>query len=318
MTAVLVVLSVLSVLVVTGLLAHGNPMPVGSAGFWRIAALRTSNLTVIAVVAIAQATATVAFQTITENRIITPSIMGFESLYTAVQTTAVYTLGIAGVAAVRGPGQFLLQVGVMGGLAMALYGSLLSGRYANLQIMLLMGLVIGGGLAAVSSFMQRLLTPSEFDVLTARLFGSVANADPEVLPVAVPLVLLGVYVLWARSRRLNVMALGKNAAVGLGVEHRRELLGTLLLIAVLTATSTALIGPMVFFGFLVATLAYQLADTYDHRLLFPVAALTAFTVLGGAYFTMKNIFYAQGVVSIIIELAGGTVFLIMILRKGRL
>ena len=53
-------------------------------------------------------------------------------------------------------------------------------------------------------------------------------------------------------------------------------------------------------------------------LIFPVAVLTAFTILAGAYFVMKNVFYAQGMVSILIELVGGTVFLIVILRKGRL
>jgi iron complex transport system permease protein len=84
------------------------------------------------------------------------------------------------------------------------------------------------------------------------------------------------------------------------------------------ATSTALVGPMTFLGFLVATLAYQFADTHDHRLIFPVAVLTSFTILAGAYFVMKNVFYAQGMVSILIELVGGTVFLIVILRKGRL
>jgi iron complex transport system permease protein len=87
---------------------------------------------------------------------------------------------------------------------------------------------------------------------------------------------------------------------------------------VLMATSTALVGPMTFLGFLVATLAYQFADTHDHRLIFPVAVLTAFTILAGAYFVMKNVFYAQGMVSILIELVGGVVFLIVILRKGRL
>ena len=46
--------------------------------------------------------------------------------------------------------------------------------------------------------------------------------------------------------------------------------------------------------------------------------LTAFVTLAGAYFVMRNIFSAQGVVSIIIEVVGGTLFLIVILRKGRL
>lgn len=315
---VLGILIALSSIFALGLLAWDNPMPFGSAGFWRIAKLRVTNVTVMAVVAIAQAVATVSFQTVTNNRIITPSIMGFESLYRVVQTGTVYLFGVAGLVAIQGVWQFGLQVLIMVGLAMALYGWLLSGRYANLHIMLLVGIIIGGGLGAISTFMQRLLTPSEFDVLAARLFGNISHADASYLPLAIPLCLSAAVLLWLRARRLNLLALGPDASRSLGLDHRRELHVVLFLVAVLMATSTALVGPMTFLGFLVATLAYQLADTYDHRLIFPVAVLTAFTILTAAYFVMKNVFYAQGMVSILIELVGGTVFLIVILRKGRL
>ncbi|WP_419775792.1 iron chelate uptake ABC transporter family permease subunit [Microbacterium barkeri] len=314
----LAVLAALAAGAAFGLLAWDNPMPVGSEGFWRIANLRATNLVVLTVVAVCQAIATVTFQTVTENRIITPSIMGFESLYTAVQTSAVYFLGAAGVVALQGVPQFLLQVALMVGLSLLLYGWLLSGRYGSLHIMLLVGIVIGAGLGSVSTFMQRLLTPSEFDVLAARLFGSIANADASYLPVALPLVGLAVIFILANGRRLNAIALGRDLSTSLGIDHRREVMRMLFFVSILMAVSTALVGPMTFLGFLVATLAYQFADTYDHRLVFPVAALTGFVVLAGAYFVMKNVFAAQGVVSIIIELVGGTVFLFVILREGRL
>lgn len=315
---VVAVLISLSVLFAFGLLAWGNPMPVGTDGFWRIANLRATNVTVMLIVAVCQGVATVSFQTVTTNRIITPSIMGFESLYRAVQTTSVYLFGVAGLVAMQGLLQFGIQVAVMVGLAMLLYGWLLTGRYANLQIMLLIGIVIGGGLGAIATFMQRLLSPSEFDVLAARLFGNISNADASYLPVAIPLCIVASALLWMRARRLNVMALGADTATSLGVNHRRELMITLFLVAVLMATSTALVGPMTFLGFLVATLAYQFAGTEDHRMVFPISVLTGFTIIAGAYFVMRNFFYAQGVVSIIIELVGGAVFLIVILKKGRL
>ncbi|OIJ34210.1 iron chelate uptake ABC transporter family permease subunit [Microbacterium sp. LCT-H2] len=315
---VLVVLGVIALGSAFGLLAWDNPLPIGTPGFWRIAQHRATAVVVMALVAVAQAVATVSFQTVTNNRIITPSIMGFESLYRVVQTTTVYLFGVAGLVAIQGVGQFALQVLIMVGLAVVLYGWLLSGRYGNLQIMLLVGIVIGGGLGAIATFMQRLLTPSEFDVLAARLFGNVSNADPSYLPLAIPLVIAASTLLWLRSRRLNVLALGPDAARSLGLDHRREQFLVLTLVAVLMATSTALVGPMTFLGFLVATLAYQFADTHDHRLIFPVAVFTAFSILAGAYFVMKNVFYAQGMVSILIEIVGGTVFLIVILRKGRL
>ncbi|NLE78606.1 MAG: iron chelate uptake ABC transporter family permease subunit, partial [Rhodococcus sp.] len=275
-------------------------------------------LVVIAIVVVCQATATVAFQTATNNRIITPSIMGFESLYVAISTAAVYFLGATGVSALQGTPQFLLQIALMIVFSMALYGWLLSGKYGNMQVMLLVGIILGGGLGSVSVFMQRLLTPSEFDVLTARLFGSVSNADAAYLPIAIPLCIAAAVAVWWRARRLDLIALGKDVTTNLGLDHRREIMIVLFLVSVLMAVSTALIGPMTFLGFLVATLAYQFANTYDHRYVFPVAVLTGFVVLCGAYFILKNVLYTEGAVSIIIEAVGGSVFLYVILRKGKL
>ena len=301
-----------------GLLAWDNPMPLGSTGFWRIAEMRGTSVVIMLVVAICQAMATVSFQTATNNRIITPSIMGFESLYIAVQTGAVFFLGAAGVTAVQGIPAFIIQILIMVGLSMALYGWLLSGKYGNLAIMLLIGIVIGGGLGSISVFMQRLLTPSEFDVLTARLFGSISNAEVSYLPIAIWLCLGAGVLLLLNAKRLNIIALGRDTTTNLGLNHRFEVMRVLFLVSILMATSTTLVGPMTFLGFLVATLAYQLADSYDHRYVFPVAVLIGFVVLAGAYFIMKHVFYAQGVLSIIIEVVGGTVFLFFILRKGRL
>lgn len=315
---VLTVLVLLAVASAFGLLAWANPMPIGTEGFWLIAEMRVTSVVVMLVVAFCQAIATVSFQTATNNRIITPSIMGFEALYVAVQTSSIYLLGVAGLAAIQGVPQFLLQVALMVGMSLVLYGWLLSGKYGNLQIMLLVGIIIGGGLGSISAFMQRLLTPSEFDILTARLFGSVSNADPSYLPYAIPLAAVAGVMLLAGSKKLNIVGLGRDAASNLGLNHRFEIMRVLFLVSVLMAVSTALVGPMTFLGFLVATLAYQFAASYDHRYIFPIAVLVAFVVLAGSYFVMKNIFYAQGVVSIIIELVGGSVFLFMILRKGRL
>ena len=313
--AILVVLAAASIL---GVLAYDNPMEFGSRGFWLIAQMRMTSIVVIVVIAFCQGIATIAFQTITNNRILTPSVMGFESLYRLVQTSAVFFLGAAGITFLSGVGQFLFQIALMVGFAALLYGWLLARRGGNLQITLLVGIVLGGGLGAAATFMQRLLTPSEFDILTARLIGSIANADTDYLGWAIGLAGVSGFLLWAQAGRLNVMALGRDTAINLGMAHRRQMIVVLLLVSVLMAVSTALVGPLTFLGFLVAMLAYQLGDTYDHRLLFPLAWLIGIVVLAGSYFILKHVFYAEGSVGIIIEVVGGTFFLIYILRKGRL
>lgn len=312
------ILVVLAVGVVVGTMAWGNPMPVGSDGFWTIATMRAKSLLVITIVTFAQAIATVSFQTVTHNRILTPGIMGFEALYRLVQTGAVFLLGAAGVMTVTGIVPFLGQILIMVLFAGALYGWLFAGQRGNLQVTLLVGIVIGGGLGAMSTFMQRLLTPNEFDLLTARLIGSVALAKTEYLVPSVILVALAGGALWVRSRKLNVLALGPQAATNLGINQKRETLIVLLLAAVLMAVSTALVGPMTFLGFLIAMIAYQLSDTYDHRYVFPMAWLVGIVVMAGAHFVLRHVFYAQGSVGIIIELVGGGFFLFYIIRKGRL
>ncbi len=301
-----------------GLLAYKNPMPFGTEQFWLIAERRLDAVIAMAFVAVCHSVATVAFQTVTNNRIITPSIMGFESLYVALHTSTVYFFGVSGLNNARNYQMFLLQLVLMIGFSLVLYGWLLSGKRGNMHVMLLIGIVIGGGLGSVSTFMQRLLTPSEFDVLTARLFGSVTNAEAEYYPVAFIIVLIVAGGLYLMSQRLNIVALGRETTTNLGLNHKATVITALILVTMLMATSTALVGPMSFLGFLVATLTYQFADTYDHRYLFPMAAGLAFLVLTSSYFILNHVFYAQGVVSIIIELIGGSVFLFVILRKGRL
>ncbi|WP_366180348.1 iron chelate uptake ABC transporter family permease subunit [Actinomyces timonensis] len=303
---------------VVGLVLYGNPAVVGSRGFWRIVDRRMDAVIAMAVVALCQAMATVSFQTVTGNRILTPSILGFESLYRAIHTTTIFLFGVAGLNAARTTSMFLLQLALMIGLSLLLYSWLLLGSVKGLYPMLLVGIIIGSGLGSLSTFMQRLLTPSEFDVLTARLFGSVNNADPDYYPVAIPLILVAAALLYALSKRLNVLSLGRDTTTSLGVGHARISLAVLVLVSVLMATSTALVGPMTFLGFLVATLAYQLSPTYDHRYVFPMAVSLAMLTLCGAYFLMRNVFSAQGVVSIIIEFVGGALFLIVLLRRGRL
>lgn len=90
---ILGIASVLAVGFAFGLLAYKNPIPIDDPRFWIIAKRRAVAVTAMAIVAVGQGFATVAFQTVTNNRIITPSIMGFESLYTLIHTSTVFFFG---------------------------------------------------------------------------------------------------------------------------------------------------------------------------------------------------------------------------------
>ncbi|CAM4336510.1 iron ABC transporter permease [Bacillus manliponensis] len=315
---VLITLIVLGVLSSYGLLVYNNPVPVDSPSFIPVVMRRIVALVAMIIVAICHSLSTVAFQSITNNRIISPSLLGFESLYSTIHTSTMFFFGASVLVNFSGIGSFLFQVIVMVLMSLILYGWLLSGKYGNLQLMLLVGIIIGTGLNSVSTFMRKLLAPSEFDLLQARLFGSVNNADAEYFPIVIPMVIIIGLLLFAFSKKLNVLSLGKDVSTSFGVKYQSSVIYTLILVAILMSISTSLVGPLTFYGFLVATLSYQAAPTYDHRYIFPMALAIGFFILTSAYFLMYHVFDSQAVVSVIIELFGGIIFLIVILRKRSL
>lgn len=315
---ILTLLIVLGILASIGLLVYNNPVPMDSPSFLPVVRRRVYALVAMIIAAVCQSLSTVTFQSITSNKIITPSLLGFEALYSTIQTSTIFFFGATALINFAGTEAFLFQVSIMVLMCLILYGWLLAGKYGNLQLMLLIGVIMGTGLRSMSSFMRRLLAPSEFDILQARLFGSVNNADASYFPVAIPLVIIAAGLLLAYSKRLNLVSLGRDPATALGANHRRSVIYALILVAVLMSVSTALIGPLTFYGFLVAILTYQAAPTYDHRYVLPMSLAIGFLIITGAYFLMYHVFRAQGVVSIIIEMVGGLTFLAVILRKGTL
>lgn len=276
---------------------------------------RLTTLGAMVVAAFAQGIGTVLFHTVTGNRILTPSIVGFDSLYVLMQTLMVFVFGGTVLAATEGIPKLLTQTALMVGFAVILYRWLFSGRFGSLMLLLLMGVVLGLAFDSVSTFLQRLLSPTEYDLLATRLFGRLGDVEPSYLPIAFAVCLVVGVVVWRRRHVLDVLLLGRDQATSLGVDHRRELTLNLVLIAVLVAFSTALVGPLTFFGFVIATLAYQLAGDWRHRAVLPMAFLLGLGTLAGGQFVLQHVFAARGLLTVIIEFAGGIVFLLLLLRR---
>ena len=169
----LTALIVLGLFASYGLLVYNNPVPIDSPSFIPVVRRRMIALIAMIIAATCQSLSTVAFQSITNNRVITPSLLGFEALYSTIHTSTMFFFGASTFIGFTGTGSFIFQVTAMVVMCLILYGWLLSGKYGDLQLMLLVGVIIGTGLKSLSSFMRRLLAPSEFDILQARLFGSV-------------------------------------------------------------------------------------------------------------------------------------------------
>lgn len=308
--------AVIAVVFATLILLWKIPGTPGTHGHSLALQMRLVSVATIGIVAICQAVGTVLFHTVTGNRILTPSIMGFEAIYVVMQTAMVFFFGGAMLASTDGLLKIAIQSLLMIGVTTLLFTWLFSSRKGNLHIMLLVGVVLGVGLASLSSFMQRLMTPSDFDLLSARLFGNLSNSNPAYLPFAAGVVAILSLIVWLRRRKLDVLSLGPDISTSLGLRYKYEVTVLLIIISALMAVSTALVGPLAFLGFIVATLAYQLSGCSTHGPLLAFAALLGLAVLFFGYFVLRHVFYAAGMLSVIIEFVGGLTFLVFLLRKG--
>jgi iron complex transport system permease protein len=293
-------------------------MTLGAKGSWSfILAFRGQKLATLLIVAYAIAVSTVLFQTVTGNRILTPSIMGFDALHGLAQTCLVFFLGSSGLSGLDPRLVFTAQAAIMMLFCISLFRSLFSGAIRSLHLLLLVGILIGGLFRSLSSFLQRVIDPNEFLVLQDRLFASFNSVDGTLIGISAAIVALVSIIITANLRRFDVLLLGREMAIGLGIEHKKLVTLAMSLIAVLVSVSTALVGPVTFFGLLVANLAYLLVPDHRHSRVLPVAVFIAAIVLVGGQLILERLFAFSTALSIVIEFFGGMVFMLMLMRGRR-
>ncbi len=293
-------------------------LTLGARGDWAfVLALRGEALLSLLVVGAAVSFATVMFQTVAGDRVLTPSVMGFDSLYLLVQTALVFGLGGLGYAMLPPLAKFSGETAVLAVAGLALFGALFRGRGRDILRLALVGIVLGVLFRSLASFLQRLIAPSEFSVLQGASFARFGRAEPELLWVAAALTVAAIGGSWAMRRRLDVMALGRDAAIGLGLDYRREARRVLALVATLVAVSTALVGPVAFLGLLVVSLARAALGDWRHARLLPGAALVASLTLVAGQTMFERLFGLASALSIVVEFCGGLVFLALVIRRRR-
>lgn len=290
-------------------------MTIGAHGHWDfVLPLRARKIATVALVAYAIGISTVLFQTATGNRILTPAIMGFDALYVLIQSCLIFLLGAHRVAALDARLLFTVQTAIMIAASGLLYRSLFSSGRRSLHQLVLAGVVLGVLFRSLSSFIQRLINPSEYAFLQDRFFASFNNPDGNLLWMSATAI--GAVSLWGlrELRTCDVLLLGRDTAISLGVDHRRMVFRILVAVAILTSVSTALAGPVTFFGLLVSHLAYQLIRTHRHALLLPAAALIGVICLAGGQIVLEQAFAFGTNLRVIIDFAGGLVFILLLMR----
>ncbi|MHA7281518.1 iron chelate uptake ABC transporter family permease subunit [Arthrobacter sp. TMS2-4] len=278
---------------------------------------RLNRVGAMVLVAVAVGVSTVLFQTVTGNRILTPSIMGLDALYILIQTVLAFVLGAGTLLTMGAPVRFAIEVSLMVGFSWLLYRWLFLGSGRSLHLLLLVGIVFGVFFRGASSLLQRLMDPSEYIILQDLFFASFNRVDPLLLLLSAVAVVGLCIPAWRLHHRLDVLALGRETAVGLGVDYRRTVTLVLVICSVLVAVSTALVGPSTFFGLLVSALAYQLCNQFRHAVVLPIAVLLGVIALVGGQLVLEQLFAFDTALSIVIEFTGGIVFLVLLL-KGRI
>jgi len=288
-------------------------------GSWEFALrFRSMKIGAMTIVAGCVAYSTVAFQTLTNNRILTPSIMGFEAVYMLLQTLLVFIFGSQTAAVVNDPMNFILSIFLMIGFAFLLYLLIYKREVNNMYLLLLIGLVLGILFNGLSSFLQLLIDPNNFFIVQGKMFASFNNINQELMGYSAGILVLALGLGFRYTPRLDVISLGRNQAINLGLNYNKNVQLFLVLVAIMVSVSTALVGPVLFLGLLVSNLTYEICKTYRHDIIILACTLVTIIVLVGGQFLAEQVFELSTPISIIINFVGGVYFLYLLLTKERL
>ena len=279
--------------------------------------LRAPKLAVMLVTAFCIGSASIVFQSIINNTIVTPCLLGMNSLYALIHTAVVFFLGSGSLLA-RSPNlAFAVDLALMGVAATVIYSYLFKKTRHNVLYVLLAGTVMSTFFSSAQSTLVGIMDPNEYDALLSSLVASFSNVNASILLFS--LVLIAAVGFWLRRELalLDVITLGKAQAVNLGVDYDRTIRRLLLGVTLLIAVATAMVGPISFLGLIVANLARQLFKTYRHSYLIAGSTLIGMVILVGGQLAVEQIFSYRVPISVFITVGGGLYFLYLLLTDRR-
>ncbi|MGG3279813.1 iron chelate uptake ABC transporter family permease subunit [Paenibacillus solani] len=263
------------------------------------------------------ALSTTVFQTVTNNRILTPSVMGLDSLYILIQTTVIFVFGSFTLHELGSNVNFLINVGAMILFAGVLYKILFQREGNNIYFLLLIGMIFGTLFSSMSSFMEVLIDPNEFQYVADKMFASFNNVKTELLVLSFIVVALTLLYFARFAKYLNVLSLGREQAINLGVNYDYVVKRLLIIVAILISVATALVGPITFLGLLVVNVAYEVMKTYRHSLLITASILISVIALVGGQLVVERVFTFSTTLSVIINFIGGVYFIYLLLKESK-
>ncbi|MFR4440374.1 MAG: iron chelate uptake ABC transporter family permease subunit [Hungatella sp.] len=280
--------------------------------------LRVPKLVVMLITAFCIGSASIVFQSIINNTIVTPCLLGMNSLYLLIHTAVVFFFGSGSVLARNAQLSFLMDLVLMGVTATIIYSYLFRKTKHNVLYVLLAGTVMTTFFSSMQTTLTRVMDPNEYDSLLTTLVASFSNVNSEIILISVILIAVLVAALRKELALLDVMTLGKDQAINLGVDYDRTIRRLLLGVTLLIAIATAMVGPISFLGLIIANLSRQLFRTYRHSWLIAGSSLIGMAVLAGGQLLVEHIFVYSVPVSVFITVGGGIYFLYLLLRQRRI
>lgn len=279
--------------------------------------IRTPKLIVMLITAFSIGGASLVFQSIINNTIVTPCLLGMNSLYTLIHTAVVFFLGSSSIIASNANLSFAVDVVLMGITATIIYSWIFKKTKHNVLYVLLVGTVLTSFFSSVQTTLTRVMDPNEYDSLLNTLVASFSNVNSEIIVFSLILLAAVIFALRKELALLDVLTLGKEQAINLGVDYdrciRRLLLGVTLCIAV----ATAMVGPISFLGLIIANLSRQLLKTFRHTQLVLGSALFGMIVLVGGQLIVEHVYSYSVPVSVFITVGGGLYFLYLLLTRKK-
>lgn len=253
-----------------------------------ILSLRLPRIAAAALAGGALAVAGVGFQALTRNPLAEPSVLG-------VSSGAAFGVVIAQLIGSTGAVVDALKVTAFGfggalvaGAAVYLIASV-HGSFP-IQTLLLSGVIVGIFFASAVTVLTSLVDVNRLGGIIHWLLGNIAPLPGPSLLLFAALAALGFGLIVGQARELNVLALGEEAALQLGVNAERLKLQVFVAAALLTASVVAFAGPIGFVGLIVPHMLRMLLGP-DNRLLVPTA------MVGGGIFLLLADTIARNIVA---------------------
>jgi iron complex transport system permease protein len=212
---------------------------------------------------------------------------------------------------------FLVSVSLMVIFSLFLYKFLFKREGSNIYFLLLIGLIFGTFFQSLSSFMQVLIDPNEFQIVQGKMFASVNNVRTELLVTSIIGILLVLAYVYKELKLLDVLSLGREEAINLGVDYDKVVKKLLIVIAILVSISTALVGPITFLGLLVVNVARECLRTYRHKYLIAGSIFISIIALVGGQLIVERLFEFNTTLSVIVNFVGGVYFIYLLLKESK-